>query len=124
MKPVLNTAAGLDFVENDEALYTDLLTIWLSDTVFDKAAAERLIQNGNTEEAANYIHRFTGSSGQIGAERLYDAAHEAEFVLRGKASGDIPALLAQIQALIPETKQAIQDYLGGAPSRSAAQTRG
>ncbi len=111
MKLILNINTGLDLVENDKELYKDLLGIYLSDTVFDQNTICNLINSGKTEDAANYIHRIKGASGQIGAEQLFETAYIAERILRGKEHGNIRELIPLIEQEFAATRKAVQEYL-------------
>lgn len=97
MAQLLNVDSALEMVGGDRDLLKELLDGYLNDRIFDMNELERLIpikdENGNSTEAAKYVHYFKGAAKQLGAEILGESGQALEDVLRGKKQGDLAELI-------------------------------
>ena len=111
MSELLDRQAGLELTDNDEELYAELLSLYLSDTHFDVKELNEIIMKSK-EEAAGYIHKVKGASRQIAAKKLAAKGQEIEDILRGKASGNLAPLINDFCDLYIKTKKEISSVLG------------
>lgn len=109
MNMILNYKNGLDLTDNDEDLYNELLSLYLTETIFDVKILDDLILKSK-EEAASYIHKIKGSSRQIGAELLAEKGQQIEDILRNKAQGSLPLLINEFCKLYTDTRNEIINY--------------
>ena len=108
-KNILDAEQGLDFVDNDRKLYSELLYSFINDKPFDSAHLEKLVAQNNFEEAAKYIHLFKGAAAQLGAKQLASDAELLYEVLRGKTQGDTQALIQQFVSSYEKTIAAVRE---------------
>lgn len=85
MGKFLDAAAGLGLLDGDAELYRMLLEGYISGGFSEKELLS-LLENGDYEAGAKYIHRLKGSSLQIGANEAGEKASQIERILRGKAA--------------------------------------
>ena len=97
MAELLNIESALEMVGGDNDLLKELLDGYLNDRIFNADELEKLIlikdENGNSTEAAKYIHYFKGAAKQLGAEILGESGQALEDVLRGKKEGNLSELI-------------------------------
>lgn len=107
--PVLNATAALELVDGDRSLYAMLLGAFLA-TPFERETLESYLHANNLEEGARYVHATKGASRQIGLERLAAAGQSLEDVLRGKTTGDIPALTDAFMRAYGDAVSAVKNF--------------
>lgn len=93
---IYDRQAALELVDNDEDLLSILVDSFLKENKFERPVLENLIAGGKMNEAASYVHATKGAARQLCMEKLKASGQALEDVLRGKTSGDIPALINQM----------------------------
>ena len=110
MAELLNIDSALEMVGGDKDLLKELLDGYLNDRIFSTDELERLIlikdENGNSTEAAKYIHYFKGAAKQLDAEILGESGQALEDVLRGKKEGNLADL---IKAFADDYARAVEE---------------
>lgn len=110
MREFIDIQAGLELTDNDEELYRELLSLYLSDTHFDVKELNDIIMK-SSEEAAGYVHKVKGASRQIAAKPLAQKGQEIEDILRGKAQGNLAPLINDFCDLYIKTKKEVSSFL-------------
>lgn len=106
---MLDTAEGLDFVDNDKKLYTELLNSFINDKPFEKERLISLVNSGKNIDASRYVHLFKGAAAQIGAKRLASDAGILCDVLRGRQKGNPELLIQNFIRSYAKTLQILQE---------------
>ncbi len=93
---IYDRQSALELVDKDEDLLSILVDSFLTENRFEMHVRENLISGGKMTEAASYVHATKGAARQLCMEKLKASGQALEDVLRGKTSGDIPALISQM----------------------------
>ena len=108
---VLNIQSALEMMGDDKDLLKELLTSFVTETIFEEQKLLDLEAQPDTTEAAKYVHLFKGGGRQLGAERLGESGQALEDVLRGRKTGNIPELTKAFVSDYKLTVAAVKDAL-------------
>ncbi|MBQ9206657.1 MAG: Hpt domain-containing protein [Treponema sp.] len=97
-KIIFDKETALDLLGRDEDLLQILIDSFLAENKFETAVLKKLVSDGKLGEAASYVHATKGAARQLCMGKLKDSGQVLEDVLRGKTTGDIPALIETMVA--------------------------
>ena len=107
-KSILNWQDGVARVVDNRGLYAKLLGRFSES---EKEAANNIAEalgQGDMEKAAYLTHSLKGTSANLGAEQLSQAALDLEAVI--KSGGDYAAPLAEVRRILEETLQEMSQF--------------
>ena len=102
---VFDVEAALNRVEGDEALYRELVELFLSDYENTLAAISGALHDGNHTQVERSAHSIKSSLGNLGAMKAQSAAFKLELAGRNKSDlseikGDFSSLKNEIALFI------------------------
>ena len=100
--PILDSAAAIERIGNDQELYFEVLEIFLDDAPKQVETLEAALEASDGETATRAAHSIKGASANVGAERLKAVALEMEEAGR---AGDFVKVKALIPALLEKYEE-------------------
>ena len=108
---ILNSAHALRSFGGDDQKFATLLQQFLRSTSDDIAQANRLLGDGDTEQAAALAHGLSGSARVLGAEQLARVASAIEVVLLDGDRETAVVLLAELQVALQQLHEVVAQVL-------------
>ncbi len=107
---VINKAAALRVLGNNEALLQEVLSLLLQDIGMARTNFQRAIQQHDWQAVAAEAHKLTGGARYCGTERLAKACETLEKAIYADNANDtdILQLIAQVQLEMAAAERAIQ----------------
>ncbi|WP_130470416.1 response regulator, partial [Candidatus Magnetaquicoccus inordinatus] len=121
--PSMDVAAALQRMNHNHALLRTILADFLRDY---QQTAEEVVQalsgrrKADKESARRLVHSVKGSSGNLSAEALYQAATLLEVAIREEQWAESSPLLERFQKYLQRFLQEIDHFLHAAPAQTAA----
>lgn len=107
----IDSKQGLARIGNKEELFVQLLSKYYTDINSSKEMVSKKIKNAEVEEAKKMIHKIKGSSGNIGATKLFQSAKTLNDVLGSKIEVDYGPYLSEFESDLENTLEVIQCVL-------------
>lgn len=108
---MLDVKQGLKRISNNEKLYLEVLRRFYDDTKDTERKVSRLIQNKEKSEAKSLLHKIKGTSGNIGAVRLYQSCATLMEVIDSVVEPDIGPYIYEFETDLNMTLKVIECLL-------------
>ena len=127
--PGLDTTAGLNRVGGNRNLYRDLLDKFRANHIHKGQEIQRLLEDGDLEQASQLIHKLKGVAGNIGATEVFRTTQtlegaikngiQAQYLLFGQ---HLQQVLTQVLFSIEQLEQHLTENVEFGNMRAASQT--
>jgi len=107
----INQENALKLLGNNLALYQVVLNEFFKETETVFSELDNEMKNDNLIEAAHIVHKVKGSSGNIGAVKLYETAKVLQKALENNQKEDIYCLYPEFERLLKSSRDEIQRIL-------------
>jgi CheY-like chemotaxis protein len=104
----INVGLGVDKVGGNHQLYRELLRQFHRRNIGTADEIRRLIEENQLPQAREQLHAFKGVAGNLGAERLFEAARGLEQLLTDATTGKITAALASFNSEFQQLMGALE----------------
>ncbi len=99
----VDEASAITNLDGDEALYQDMIRMFLNENVDELYQLKKLIQQQHQVDARRIVHTTKGLGGTLGLPRLREAAEVLDQAFKDEASDRIPALLNELEQVLDTT---------------------
>jgi CheY-like chemotaxis protein len=110
---IINEADALNRMGNNIELYQMVLKEYYNENIDTISKLENALKDKNYKEAVQIVHKIKGSSGNIGAKKLYDIASEFQKCLSCEDEAEIDRLNEQfisiLEKLLKEILEKVPD---------------
>jgi HPt (histidine-containing phosphotransfer) domain-containing protein len=93
--------------EADAEILHDVMTTFMDDSRERIEELQQAARQGRTTELREQVHSLKGSSNQVGAKQMGDLCKHIEHCCRVGSSGELLALLDQLETIFFSTSQAM-----------------
>lgn len=111
--PVLDTAGGIRMIGGSEEVYRMVLAEYRDENSSVAPELHDRIQAKDYAQAVQIVHKIKGTSGSIGARRLYDAAALLQKTLQAQDEKELPDNHKGFETLLQRVMEEIDAYLNG-----------
>jgi signal transduction histidine kinase/CheY-like chemotaxis protein len=103
-----------DMTFGDEGLMREILDQFVTDSKRDITAMHQMLENGQTDELHELMHRMAGRTGQIGANDISSTFRRFEVTLRGDknaiTASEISHLIAEAEDIVNQIEEKALSY--------------
>jgi CheY-like chemotaxis protein len=117
--PVLDIAGGIRMTGGSEEVYRMVLAEYRDENSSVASALAKRMQAKDYAQAVQIVHKIKGTSGSIGARRLYDAAAQLQKALQAQDEKDLPEDHKIFETLLHKVMEEIDTYLNGDTNQQA-----
>lgn len=95
----------------NKSIYKEILESYYQENKELAVNIKNLIESDQYQEAADLVHKFKGSTGSIGADKMYQLAVEFQKALKNENYEQIKDLESRFEARLETLLEEIADYL-------------
>jgi signal transduction histidine kinase/DNA-binding response OmpR family regulator/HPt (histidine-containing phosphotransfer) domain-containing protein/HAMP domain-containing protein len=106
--PGIEIGEGVERVGGNAKLYRNLLRTFLETRADALTDLDQMLENGALEDATRLAHSIKGVSGNIAANRLFEASAALEVALKAEAGADLADRLHEFREALPEVLVSIE----------------
>ncbi|ULO10163.1 transporter substrate-binding domain-containing protein [Paenibacillus sp. 19GGS1-52] len=110
-KPILDVAYGMILVGHREELYRSVLRTYINENEHVATQLQESLQVKDYSQAKQIVHKIMGSSGNIGAKKMYEVASALQKAIVEQSESEIQYLHPLFNSALSELLQEMDGYI-------------